>query len=167
MVRFLKIAVFALAAVVLLGFAFANHHFATVSFDPFASVDNAALSIDAPLFAIAIVAAMFGVVAGAFATWLSQGRHRRASRQSRLEADKWRAQAEALKAAQPRDAASRLAAGPLSGGAGRWRSAGRRRQSIRASSQRVRDSPGWAGTAYSGLATVCRARSRASPGVTP
>ena len=75
----------------------------TVSFDPFASIDNAALSIDAPLYAVAIVAAMFGVVAGAFATWLSQGRHRRASRQSRLEADKWRAQAEALKAAQSQE----------------------------------------------------------------
>jgi uncharacterized integral membrane protein len=105
MVRFLKIAVFALAAVVLLGFAFANHHFATVSFDPFASPDNAAFSIAAPLYAIAIVAAMLGVVAGAFATWLSQGRHRRASRQRRLEADKWRAQAEALKAAQPQKTA--------------------------------------------------------------
>jgi uncharacterized integral membrane protein len=100
MVRFLKIAVFALAAVVLLGFAFANPHVATVSFDPFAPPDDAALSISAPLYAIAIIAAMLGVVAGAFATWLSQGRHRRASRQSRVEADKWRAQAEALKAAQ-------------------------------------------------------------------
>jgi uncharacterized integral membrane protein len=103
MVRFLKIAVFGLAAVVLLGFAFANRDFVTVSFDPFASRDNAALSIAAPLFVVAIVAAMFGVVAGAFATWLSQGRHRRASRRSRFEADKWRAQAEALKAAQPQE----------------------------------------------------------------
>ena len=103
MVRFLKIVVFGLAAVVLLGFAFANRDLVTVSFDPFASRDNAALSIAAPLFAITIVAAMFGVVAGAFATWLSQGRHRRASRQSRLEANKWRAQAEALKAAQPQE----------------------------------------------------------------
>jgi uncharacterized integral membrane protein len=101
MVRFVKIAVFALAAVVLLGFAFANRDSVTVSFDPFASRDNAALSIAAPLFAVAIVAAMLGVVAGAFATWLSQGRHRRTSRQSRLEANKWRAEAEALKAAQP------------------------------------------------------------------
>ena len=103
MVRFLKIAFVALAAVVLLGFAFANRHFVTVSFDPFASIDNAALSIEAPLFAVAIVAAMLGVVAGAFATWLSQGRHRRAWRHSRHEADKWRAQAEALKAARPQE----------------------------------------------------------------
>jgi len=103
MVRFLKIAIFALAAVVLLGFAFANHHFVTVSFDPFASPDNAALSIAAPLFAVVIAAAMLGVVAGAFATWSSQGRHRRAARHSRYEADKWRAQAEALKAARPQE----------------------------------------------------------------
>ena len=73
----------------------------TVSFDPFALADNAAFAIDAPLFAVVIVAAMLGVVAGAFATWLSQGRHRRASRQSRAEADKWRAEAQTLKAAQP------------------------------------------------------------------
>jgi hypothetical protein len=53
-----------------------------------------------PLFAVPIASGMLGVVAGAFATWLSQGRHRRASRQNRVEADKWRAQAEALKAAR-------------------------------------------------------------------
>jgi hypothetical protein len=103
MVRFVKIAVSAFAALVLLGFAFANRESVIVSFDPFASRDNAALSIAAPLFAIVIVVAMLGVVAGAFATWLSQGRHRRASRQNRLESDKWRAQAEALKAARPQE----------------------------------------------------------------
>jgi len=50
-----------------------------------------------------LLAAMLGVVAGAFATWLSQGRHRRASRQNRVEADKWRAEAQALKAARARE----------------------------------------------------------------
>jgi uncharacterized integral membrane protein len=105
MIRFLKIAFFALVAIILLGFAFANHHDVIVSFDPFAAIDNAAFSIAAPLFAVVTVAAMLGVVAGAFATWLSQGRHRRASRQNRMEADKWRAQAEALKATRAREAA--------------------------------------------------------------
>ncbi|MGH6797569.1 MAG: lipopolysaccharide assembly protein LapA domain-containing protein [Roseiarcus sp.] len=103
MVRFLRVAILALAAIVLLGFAFANRDFVTLSFDPFASRDSAALSIAAPLFVVVIGATMIGVVAGAFATWLSQGRHRRASRQSRIEADKWRAQAEALKAARARE----------------------------------------------------------------
>jgi uncharacterized membrane protein YciS (DUF1049 family) len=103
MIRFLRIAVLAVLAIVLVGFAFANRHDVIVSFDPFASIDNAALSIDAPLFAVVVVTAMLGVVAGAIATWLSQGRYRRASRQSRREADKWRSQAEALKAAHARE----------------------------------------------------------------
>ncbi len=101
MVRFVRVVILALCAVILLGFAFANRDFVTVSFDPFSTTDSAALSIAAPLFAVVIVAAMLGVVAGACATWLSQGRHRRASRQNRVEADKWRTQAQALKTAHP------------------------------------------------------------------
>jgi uncharacterized integral membrane protein len=103
MVRLLKVVVLVLCAMVLLGFAFANRDFVTVSFDPFASSDNAALAIAAPLFAVVIVAAMLGVVAGALATWFSQGRHRRASRQSRMEAEKWRAEAQALKTARTQE----------------------------------------------------------------
>jgi uncharacterized integral membrane protein len=101
MVRFFKVAILALCAIILLGFAFANRGLVTVSFDPFATTASAAFSIDTPLFAVVIVAAMLGIVAGALATWLSQGRHRKASRQSRREADKWRAQAQALKAVHP------------------------------------------------------------------
>jgi uncharacterized integral membrane protein len=97
MIRFLKVVVLALVAIVLLGFAFANRDLVTVSFDPFASRDSAALSIDAPLFVVVIIATMLGVVAGACVTWLSQGRHRRRSRQNRAEAERWRAQAQALK----------------------------------------------------------------------
>jgi uncharacterized integral membrane protein len=99
MIRAVKYAVLAVIALILLLFAFANRETVTVSFDPFGGSDNAALAIAAPLFAVVIVFAALGVVAGACATWLSQGRHRRASRQNRAEADKWRAQAEALKAA--------------------------------------------------------------------
>ena len=101
MVRFFKVAILALCAIILLSFAFANRGLVTVSFDPFATTASAAFSIETPLFAVVIVAAMLGIVAGALATWLSQGRHRKASRQSRREADKWRAQAQALKAVHP------------------------------------------------------------------
>jgi uncharacterized integral membrane protein len=104
MVRFLRVVVFLLAVAVLLFLAFANRNDVTVSFDPFASQDSAAFSVRVPLFAVAIASGMLGVVAGAFATWLSQGRHRRASRQNRSEADKLRAEAEALKAARAGDA---------------------------------------------------------------
>lgn len=103
MIRFLRIVLFALIALILLGFAFANRHDVIVSFDPFASRESAALAVAAPLFAVVIAAAMLGVIAGAMATWLSQGRHRRAARQSRVEADKWRAEAQALKAASARE----------------------------------------------------------------
>ena len=101
MVRFFRLAVLALCAIILLGFAFANRDPVTISFDPFASSDNAAFSFPAPLFAVVTVAAMLGVVAGATATWISQGRHRRASRLSRREAEKWRAQAQAVKSVHP------------------------------------------------------------------
>jgi uncharacterized integral membrane protein len=101
MIRSVKYAVLAVIALILLLFAFANREIVTVSFDPFGSSDNAAFVIAAPLFAVVIVFAALGVVAGAFATWLSQGRHRRASRQNRAEADKWRSEAQTLRAAQP------------------------------------------------------------------
>ena len=102
-----------LVAILLLLFAFANHRFVMVSFDPFGSAESPAFSIDTPLFVVVIVSAMLGVVAGAFATWLSQGRHRRASRRNRAEADKWRARAEALGRAQ--GGPSALAAPPRNG----------------------------------------------------
>jgi uncharacterized integral membrane protein len=105
MTRFVRYVVLAVMALVLLLFAFANREPVQVSFDPFGSSDNPALAIAAPMFAIVIVFAALGVVAGAFATWLSQGRYRRASRQHRAEAQKWRAEAEAQKAAQASRAA--------------------------------------------------------------
>ena len=101
MIRFLKVVILAPLRDCPSWFRFRQSRLVTVSFDPFAPTDTAALSIAAPLFAVVIVAAMLGVVAGALATWVSQGRHRRASRQSRVEADKWRAQAQALKADHP------------------------------------------------------------------
>ncbi|MBV9288465.1 MAG: DUF1049 domain-containing protein [Hyphomicrobiales bacterium] len=100
MIRFARMVVVAGVAIALLLFAFANRQPVEVSFDPFDSHANAAFAISVPLFAVAIACAMLGVIAGAFATWLSQGRHRRASRHHRAEAEKWRAQAESLRAAR-------------------------------------------------------------------
>ncbi len=100
MIRFLRLAIVAIIAIVLVLFVFANRQWVTISFDPFSrSVDSAAFAVSAPLFAVAIVAAMLGVIAGALATWITQGRHRRAARRSRVEADRWRAEAQTLKAA--------------------------------------------------------------------
>jgi uncharacterized integral membrane protein len=104
MIRFFKYVLITLVAIVLLAFAYANHQFVTVSFDPFGSDGAFVPPVDAPLFVVVIVSAMLGVIAGAAATWLSQGRHRKAARRFHADADKWRAQAESLRNAQ--DAAS-------------------------------------------------------------
>jgi uncharacterized integral membrane protein len=101
MVRFIRIAVVAVVAIILLLFAFANRQTVIVSFDPFSSQENSALATSAPLFAVVIVSAMLGVIAGSAVTWLSQGRHRRAARRHRADAAKWRAEAESLRAQQP------------------------------------------------------------------
>jgi len=100
MIRLLRLLVIAVVAIVLMAFAFANRQWVAVSLDPFGSADNAAIAVEAPLFAVVIAAAMLGVIAGAAATWFSQGRHRRAARRSRAEADRWRAEAESLKSSR-------------------------------------------------------------------
>ena len=72
-------------------FAVANRHFVTLSFDPFNSRDPS-VSVTMPLFAIIIVVAILGVVAGGAATWFRQRHWRRAARQH--EADARQAQAQ-------------------------------------------------------------------------
>jgi uncharacterized integral membrane protein len=72
-------------------FAVANRHFVTVSFDPFNTRDPS-ISVTMPLFAIIIVVAILGVVAGGTATWFRQRHWRRAARQH--EADARQAQAQ-------------------------------------------------------------------------
>lgn len=98
MARFLKLLVIVPLAILFLIFAFANRHFVTVSFDPFASGDIPAFAIQAPLFIVLIGAIAIGVLAGGAATWLAQGKYRRAARTGRIEADRWRAEAERAKA---------------------------------------------------------------------
>ena len=102
MIRFIRLLIVLVVAIVLIAFAFANRQLVTVSFDPLTSVNKAAFSIpDVPLFVVVIVVAALGVIAGATATWIAQGRHRQSARRNRREAAKWRSEAQTLKAAQP------------------------------------------------------------------
>ena len=78
-------------AVILVIFAVANRHWVTVSFDPFNSTDPS-LAIDLPLFVVILLSVIAGVLAGGVATWIRQGRWRRAAR--RHEADAAAARAE-------------------------------------------------------------------------
>jgi hypothetical protein len=99
MLRFLKLLLIAPFAILFLVFAFANRHSVIVSFDPFDSVDDPAVSIHARLFIVLTVAIMLGVVAGGVATWFGQGKHRRAARTHRAEAERLRAELQAGRAA--------------------------------------------------------------------
>ena len=74
-----------LLGLILVTFAVANRHFVTVSFDPFNSADPS-VSVSLPLFALIIVTAILGVVAGGMATWFGQRRWRRAARQHLADA---------------------------------------------------------------------------------
>ncbi len=79
-------------ALVAILFAIANRQAVTVYFDPFGT-QSEDLSLTAPLFLIVILAIMLGVLLGGVAAWLVQGKHRRAARRARAEADRLRATA--------------------------------------------------------------------------
>ncbi len=90
MKRILEVLILLPLAIIGLALAVANRHAVTVSFDPFSAA--AAGAVEVPLFIVLIVAIIIGVLLGGFFTWLSQGKHRRALRESRAEAARLRNQ---------------------------------------------------------------------------
>jgi uncharacterized integral membrane protein len=78
-------------------FAVANRHFVTVSFDPFNTRDPS-VGVTMPLFAVIIVVAILGVVAGGTASWFRQRHWRRAARQHEADARQAQAQLAELRA---------------------------------------------------------------------
>jgi uncharacterized integral membrane protein len=78
-------------------FAVANRHFVTVSFDPFNTRDPS-ISFAMPLFAVIIVVAILGVLAGGIASWFRQRHWRRAARQHEADARQAQAQLAELRA---------------------------------------------------------------------
>src|SRR3954453_20669194 len=78
-------------------FAVANRHFVTLSFDPFNTRDPS-ISVTMPLFAVIIVVAILGVVAGGTATWFRQRHWRRAARLHEAGARQAQAQLAELRA---------------------------------------------------------------------
>jgi uncharacterized integral membrane protein len=99
MKRLLQFLILAPVVVIGLAFAVANRHSVLVSFDPF-SGDMQGGHVSVPLFLLLILAMMCGVVIGGSVTWFAQGRHRRALRDARSEAARWRKRV-ATPAAQP------------------------------------------------------------------
>ncbi len=83
--KFLTALILIPLGLILVAFAVANRHFVTVSFNPFDTADSE-LSFTLPLFALLIVVAILGVLAGGCATWFGQRHWRRAARQHEADA---------------------------------------------------------------------------------
>jgi uncharacterized integral membrane protein len=97
MKTFLKWLVLAPLGLILLAFAIANREPVRVVLDPLPG-ESSDFQINAPLFLILFLAVAIGVLAGGFATWIAQGRHRRAARHARSDIERLRNEAENLRA---------------------------------------------------------------------
>ena len=73
--------------------AVANRHTVTFSADPLSSSDPL-FSIELPLFVLLLAAVFFGLMIGGAASWINQGKWRKAAREGRHEAERWRHTAE-------------------------------------------------------------------------
>lgn len=97
MKTFLKWLVLAPAGLLLLAFAIVNREPVRVVLDPLPG-ETSDFQITAPLFLIVFLAMAIGVLLGGFATWMAQGRHRRAARHARADVERLRNEAGNLRA---------------------------------------------------------------------
>lgn len=104
--RFVSLLIFVPLAIVLIALAVANRSLVAFTIDAF-NPGSPSLTWQVPLFALLFAALASGLLIGSFATWLAQGRHRRAARQHRAETERLLAQA------SQRDAAQRAASSAL------------------------------------------------------
>jgi uncharacterized integral membrane protein len=74
-------------ALVAIAFAVANRTEVEVSFDP---ISDVAPKYPVPLFLVVFAALILGVLIGGIATWLGQGRHRKAERMHRRDVERLR-----------------------------------------------------------------------------
>ncbi|MBV9568406.1 MAG: LapA family protein [Hyphomicrobiales bacterium] len=75
-------------ALLAVAFAVGNRGNVSVSFDPLSETPS--YTIDAPLFVVVFAAVILGVLMGGMATWLGQGRYRRAARMHRRDVERLR-----------------------------------------------------------------------------
>src|SRR3954447_19260689 len=71
-------------AIIGIGFAVANREWVTVSFDPINRVHPFA-TLTLPLWALFFAGIFFGIFAGWFVAWRGNARHRRATREAKIE----------------------------------------------------------------------------------
>lgn len=83
--RLVTILILVPLAIVLVALAVANRAPVAFTIDPF-NPGNPGLTLSLPLFVLLFAALALGLVVGSLATWLRQGRYRRAARRSEAAA---------------------------------------------------------------------------------
>ncbi len=89
--RFVAALIFVPIAVILIALAVSNRTSTSFTIDPF-NPGNPALTMELPLFIWLFAALAAGMMIGSIATWLKQGKHRRAMRENRQKVDALREQ---------------------------------------------------------------------------
>ena len=97
MTRFLKALLLIPLAILLVLFAVANRGLVPISLDPF-SRGTPELVFQAPMFAVLFATLAVGLLIGGAASWMSQGKHRRARRRYSRENRHLRAETDRLHA---------------------------------------------------------------------
>jgi len=93
--RVLRLGVLGVLAVAAVAFAVANRHLVRFMLDPL-SGPQSSVFVEVPLFVCLFAAVIVGFLLGASATWVNQGRWRRAARQRGTEVYELKREAERL-----------------------------------------------------------------------
>ena len=110
--NFLRAVILIPLALIIVAFAVANRQTVAFTLDPF-GLATASLNFELPLFALAFVLVIVGVVLGGIATWMKQAHWRRAARSLDAEMRKLRTENEQLrKHAEMAEAAARSRSEP-------------------------------------------------------
>ena len=95
LIKTLRLLLAIVTASVLVALSVANRHVVALVLDPF-KPEAPAIQLMMPLYVYLIGALIAGVILGGIATWLTQGRWRRASRHHTAESLRWRNEADRL-----------------------------------------------------------------------
>ena len=94
--KIVNIVILVPVAVILVVLSVANREWVRFALNPF-NPDDKVLSVTAPFFVYLFTALIVGMLIGAFATWLNQGKYRKRARKEAREAVRWHAEADKQK----------------------------------------------------------------------
>ena len=95
----LRLLVFLPVAAIAVLFALANRQNVKIAFD-LPGENWLGAQVEAPLFFVVFASVLLGVLLGGFASWLAQGKHRKAERFHRAESRRLRGEVDALRQGQ-------------------------------------------------------------------